>query len=90
MNPKYTKAYHRKAKALIGISKYLRSIENRVEAYKTLQEALKLEPDNSEVIAELKELREELNEGELKQLEGESKFKKIVIEEDSDDEEEIV
>lgn len=61
-----------------------------MEAYKTLQEALKLEPDNSEVIAELKELREELNEGELKQLEGESKFKKIVIEEDSDDEEEIV
>ena len=60
INPQYTKAYHRKAKALIGISNKQIDIENRVEAYKALQEAIKIEPDNSEINGELKELREEM------------------------------
>lgn len=67
----------------------LKGIKNRVEAYKALQELLKIEPENSEVNAELKDLREEMNEQELRQLEGGSKFKKIAIEEDSEEEEEI-
>ena len=65
------------------------NVENKIEAYKTLQEALKVEPENTEINAELKELREEMTGDEIKQLEGNQggNFKKIVIEEDSEEEE---
>lgn len=86
INPKYVKAYHRKAKALIGLSIWDIISENRVDAYTALQEALKIEPDNSECLTDLKDLREEMNEEEKGKLEGTSKFKKVVIEEDSEDE----
>lgn len=57
-----------------------------MDAYTALQEALKIEPDNSECLTDLKDLREEMNEEEKGKLEGTSKFKKVVIEEDSEDE----
>lgn len=47
---------------MIGLSNCLNKVEKKVDAYAALQEALKIEPDNSECLSELKDLREEMNE----------------------------
>ena len=61
----------------------------RVRAYGDLKEALAIEPDNSELNDELKELRQQMTQAELEELDSsEAKtFKRIAIEEDSGDEE---
>ena len=59
-----------------------------MEAYRCYKEIIKLEPDNNEVNKEMMDLRAEMTEAEISELDSnlipKNEFKKITIEEDSD------
>ena len=75
LNPKYVKAFHRRGKAQWELKNYQAAVED-------FQALLRLDPENSEVLRELAELRKVsgIKEGE--------KFTKIAIEEEDEEEDE--
>lgn len=80
----YIKAYHRRGKAYLELKNY-------VEAVRDFQAIMKLEPENKEVNADLKEARKNLTQKDLESLEknpkNQSGFKKIQIQEEEEEEE---
>ena len=94
MKPDYIKAFHRLAKAYEGLG-------DLKKAVKSFKEVLKLEPQNKDAPIEIKRLEEKMNKEKEKKEEKEKKvekkseekkpeenFKRVQIEEDSDDESE--
>ena len=83
------KAHHRRAKALVGIGQYEKAI-------KDFQYILEEEPENKDVNKDLQDCRVKMKEADKKKsaepekvVQGDKKtFKRIAIEEDSDEEEE--
>ena len=73
----------------MGLSKDWWYEDKKVDAYRVLQQGQRIEPDNVEITKELKELREEMTSEEIKELDShlipKSEFKKITIEEDSEE-----
>ena len=89
LKPGYLKAHHRRGKALVGMKFYEKAI-------KDFQYILEEEPDNKDVNKDLQDCRVKMNRGvpldeiegkEKKEVKKEKTFKRIAIEEDSDEEE---
>ncbi len=89
LDPAYLKAYHRRGKAYLACGQY-------EDAIKDFQYILEREPDNKDINASLKEARNKIQDREHSEQRAkerkeeeaaEKKFKRVSIEESSDEEE---